>query len=138
MPDLDELAKQALATVGAVADDPEGRYRLRARFYEKYGFADVAGLGASYEAYKASLGGKPAPVINGFTGDQRFFLAYAHSWQGKAREGALRSQLLSNPHSPEQYRVNGIVRNMDEWYRAFGVKPGDKLYLPPEERVHVW
>jgi putative endopeptidase len=100
---------------------------------------DLGGLEAAYAAYRryVSRHGEPA-VIDGFTGDQRFFLAYAHSWQGKAREGALRAQLLSNPHSPEQYRVNGIVRNMDEWYRAFGVKPGDKLYLPPEERVHVW
>jgi endothelin-converting enzyme/putative endopeptidase len=100
---------------------------------------DLGGLEAAYAAYRRYVArhGEPA-TIGGMTGDQRFFLAYAHSWQGKAREGALRSQLLSNPHSPEQYRVNGIVRNMDEWYRAFGVKPGDKLYLPPEERVHVW
>jgi len=77
-------------------------------------------------------------VIDGFTGDQRFFLAYAAAWQGKAREGAVRAQLLSNPHSPDKYRVNGIVRNFDPWYAAFDVKPGDKMYLPPEQRVHVW
>ncbi|MBB4840440.1 endothelin-converting enzyme/putative endopeptidase [Sphingomonas kyeonggiensis] len=100
---------------------------------------DLGGLEAAYAAYRryVSRHGEPV-VIDGYTGDQRFFLAYAQSWQGKAREGALRAQLLSNPHSPEEYRVNGIVRNMDEWYAAFGVKPGDKLYLPPEERVHVW
>ncbi len=100
---------------------------------------DLGGLEAAYAAYRRYVArhGEPA-VIDGYTGDQRFFLAYAQSWQGKAREGALRAQLLSNPHSPEEYRVNGIVRNMDEWYAAFGVKPGDKLYLPPEERVHVW
>jgi putative endopeptidase len=100
---------------------------------------DLGGLEAAYAAYRRYVvrNGEP-PVIDGFTGDQRFFLAYAHSWQGKAREGALRAQLLSDPHSPEAYRVNGIVRNMDAWYAAFGVKPGDKLYLPPEERVHVW
>jgi putative endopeptidase len=100
---------------------------------------DLGGLEAAYAAYRryVSRHGEP-PAIGGFSGDQRFFLAYAHSWQGKAREGALRAQLLANPHSPEAYRVNGIVRNMDEWYRAFSVKPGDKLYLPPEERVHVW
>ena len=72
------------------------------------------------------------------TGDQRFFIAYAQSWQDKVREGALRAQLLTNPHSPAEYRVNGIVRNVDAWYAAFNVKPGDKLYLPPEKRVHVW
>ncbi len=100
---------------------------------------DLGGLEAAYAAYRRYVArhGEPA-VIDGYTGDQRFFIAYAQSWQGKAREGALRSQLLSNPHSPEEYRVNGIVRNMDEWYAAFGVKQGDKLYLPPEERVHVW
>ena len=100
---------------------------------------DLGGLEAAYAAYRryVSRHGEPR-VIDGYTGDQRFFLAYAQSWQGKAREGALRAQLLSNPHSPEAYRVNGIVRNFDPWYAAFGVKPGDKLYLPPAERVHVW
>ncbi len=101
--------------------------------------ADLGGIEAAYAAYRRYVArhGEP-PVIDGFTGDQRFFIAYAASWQGKSREGALRSQLLSNPHSPEQYRVNGIVRNFDPWYAAFNVKPGDKLYLPPEQRVHVW
>jgi endothelin-converting enzyme/putative endopeptidase len=101
--------------------------------------ADLGGLEAAYAAYRRYVGrhGEP-PVIDGFTGDQRFFIAYAQAWQGKRREGALRQQLLSNPHSPEKYRVNGIVRNFDPWYKAFNVKPGDKLYLPPEQRVHVW
>jgi endothelin-converting enzyme/putative endopeptidase len=101
--------------------------------------ADLGGLEAAYAAYRRYVArhGEP-PVIDGYTGDQRFFIAYAASWQGKAREGSLRSQLLSNPHSPEEYRVNGIVRNFDPWYAAFNVKPGDKLYLPPEQRVHVW
>ncbi len=100
---------------------------------------DLGGLEAAYAAYRRYVArhGEP-PVIDGYTGDQRFFIAYAQSWQGKAREGALRAQLLSNPHSPEEYRVNGIVRNMDAWYAAFGVKPGDKLYLAPADRVHVW
>lgn len=100
---------------------------------------DLGGLEAAYAAYRRYVArhGEPA-VIDGYTGDQRFFIAYAQSWQGKAREGALRAQLLSNPHSPEEYRVNGIVRNMDAWYAAFGVKPGDKLYLAPADRVHVW
>lgn len=100
---------------------------------------DLGGLEAAYAAYRRYVArhGEPA-VIDGYTGDQRFFLAYAHSWQGKAREGALRAQLLANPHAPEEYRVNGIVRNFDPWYAAFQVKPGDALYLPPAERVHVW
>jgi putative endopeptidase len=101
--------------------------------------ADLGGLETAYSAYRRHVArhGEP-PVIDGFTGDQRFFLAYAQAWQGKAREGALRDQLLSNPHSPDKYRVNGIVRNFDPWYKAFNVQPGDKMYLPPEQRVHVW
>jgi endothelin-converting enzyme/putative endopeptidase len=101
--------------------------------------ADLGGLETAYAAYRRYVArhGEP-PVIDGFSGDQRFFIAYAQAWQGKAREGALRDQLLSNPHSPEKYRVDGIVRNFDPWYKAFDVKPGDKLYLPPEQRVHVW
>ena len=101
--------------------------------------ADLGGLETAYAAYRRYVArhGEP-PVIDGFTGDQRFFIAYAQAWQGKRREDSLRQQLLSNPHSPEQYRVDGIVRNFDPWYKAFNVQPGDKLYLPPEERVHVW
>jgi endothelin-converting enzyme/putative endopeptidase len=101
--------------------------------------ADLGGLEAAYDAYRRYVArhGEP-PVIDGFTGDQRFFIAYAQAWQGKRREGALRQQLLSNPHSPEKYRVNGIVRNFDPWYKAFHVQPRDDLYLAPEERVHVW
>jgi endothelin-converting enzyme/putative endopeptidase len=101
--------------------------------------ADLGGLETAYAAYRrfVSRHGEP-PVIDGLTGDQRFFIAYAQAWQGKRREGSLRQQLLSNPHSPEQYRVDGIVRNFDPWYKAFNVQPGDKLYLPPEQRVHIW
>jgi endothelin-converting enzyme/putative endopeptidase len=100
---------------------------------------DLGGLEAAYAAWRryVSQHGEP-PVIDGLTGDQRFFIAYAQSWQNKVREGALRQQLLTNPHSPAEYRVNGIVRNVDAWYTAFNVKPGDKLYLPPDQRVHIW
>jgi len=101
--------------------------------------ADLGGLETAYAAYRryVSRHGEP-PVIDGYTGDQRFFIAYAQAWQGKRREGAERQQLLSDPHSPDKYRVNGIVRNFDPWYKAFNVQPGDKMYLPPEQRVHVW
>jgi putative endopeptidase len=100
---------------------------------------DLGGLEAAYAAYRRYVARNGEPlVIDGFTGDQRFFLAYAHSWQGKAREGSVRAQLLSDPHSPDAYRVNGIVRNMDAWYAAFAVKPGDKLYLAPADRVRIW
>jgi putative endopeptidase len=101
--------------------------------------ADLGGLETAYSAYRRYVArhGEP-PVIDGFTGDQRFFIAFAQAWQGKQREGALRQQLLSNPHSPDKYRVDGIVRNFDPWYKAFNVQPGDELYLPPDQRVHVW
>jgi len=99
---------------------------------------DLTGLTMAYAAYKRSLGGAEAPVIDGLTGDQRFFLAYGQIWKGMYREDALRSQLKNGPHSPVEYRANGIVRNFDAWYSAFDVKPGDALYLSPEERVKIW
>jgi predicted metalloendopeptidase len=99
--------------------------------------ADVAGLGAAYEAYKASLNGKPAPVIDGLTGDQRFFLAFAQSWAVKSRPQMLRQIVLTNGHAPEQFRAQ-TVRNIDSWYPAFNVKPGQKLYLAPDKRVKIW
>jgi endothelin-converting enzyme/putative endopeptidase len=99
--------------------------------------ADLAGLGASYDAYRASLGGKEAPAVDGFTGDQQFFLAYAQSWRTYMRPEALRQRLINDGHAPAQYRAL-TVRNLDAWYAAFPIKPTDKLYLPPEKRVRVW
>jgi putative endopeptidase len=99
--------------------------------------ADVAGLAAALDAYHASLGGKPAPVIDGLTGDQRFFLAFAQTWRRKARDESLRQQILTNEHAPSAQRAQ-TVRNLDAWYAAFGVKPGQKLYLDPKDRVRVW
>jgi endothelin-converting enzyme/putative endopeptidase len=100
---------------------------------------DLSGVEAAYAAYKkyTAKHGEP-PVIDGLSGDQRFFIAYAQAWQEKDREDAERQQILTDPHSPGKYRVNGIVRNVDAWYKAFNVQPGDKLYLPPEQRVHIW
>jgi len=100
--------------------------------------ADVAGLVIAYKAYHIALGGKPAPVLDGYTGDQRYYIAYGQSWRQKDRDGRLRAQLLSNPHSPPKYRVDGVVRNDDAWFAAFNVKPGDKLYLAPKDRVRLW
>ncbi len=100
--------------------------------------ADLAGLRIAYDAYKLSLGGKEAPVIDGLTGDQRFFIAFAASWKEICRPQTVRNRLLSDVHSPPTFRVNGIVRNMDEWYAAFNVQTGDSLYLKPEDRVRVW
>jgi len=99
--------------------------------------ADVAGLAAAYDAYRASLGGKELPVVNGLTGDQRFFLAFSQSWAVKSRPETLRQIVLTNGHAPEQFRAV-TVRNIDAWYPAFNVKPGQKLYLAPDKRVKIW
>jgi len=99
--------------------------------------ADNAGLASAYDAWHASLGGKPAPSDRGLSGEQQFFLAYAQSWQAKTREAAARQRLLTDVHAPDHYR--GLeVRNLDGWYQAFDVKPGQTLYLAPGDRVHVW
>jgi len=100
--------------------------------------ADLAGLVIAYKAYHIALGGKPAPVLDGYTGDQRFYIAYGQSWRQKDRDGRLRAQLLSNPHSPPEARVDGVVRNDDAWFAAFDVQPGEKLYIAPKDRVRLW
>ncbi len=99
---------------------------------------DMGGINLALDAYHASLHGKPAPVIDGLTGDQRVFLGWAQVWRGKAREAAAIQQLHTDPHSPPEARVNEVVRNVDAWYVAYDVKPGDKLYLKPADRVHIW
>jgi putative endopeptidase len=100
--------------------------------------ADLGGLNVAIEAYHRSLHGKPAPVIDGFTGDQRVFLGWAQAWRGKAREDYVRKQVVSDPHSPRAFRVIGPTRNIDAWYAAFGVKPGDTYYVAPDQRVRIW
>jgi endothelin-converting enzyme/putative endopeptidase len=99
--------------------------------------ADVAGISAAYDGYRASLEGKPAPTQDGFTGDQQFFIAFGQNWGEKLREAALRQQVMTDPHAPGEYRA-ATVRNIDAWYSAFDVKPAEKLYLAPEERVRIW
>ncbi|HSM96413.1 MAG TPA: M13 family metallopeptidase [Rhizomicrobium sp.] len=100
--------------------------------------ADLGGLTLALDAYHASLNGKPAPVIDGLTGDQRVFLGWAQAWRGKVSDDYVKKQVVSDPHSPRQFRVNGPVRNIDAWYASFGVKPDDKLYVAPDKRVHIW
>jgi putative endopeptidase len=99
--------------------------------------ADVAGLAVAYDAYRLAFDGREAPTVRGMTGDQQFFVSFAQSWRRKAREPALRRQVLTDGHAPAEYRGD-TVRNLDAWYPAFGVKPGDALYLPPADRVRVW
>jgi len=99
---------------------------------------DLGGLNMAHEAYVITLKGEAAPVIDGLSGDQRFFLAYAQVWREKYREGALRQLVMSDVHSPSRFRVNGPLPNIDAWYAAFNVQPGDKLYIAPAERVRIW
>ncbi|WP_232538644.1 M13 family metallopeptidase [Chromobacterium phragmitis] len=100
--------------------------------------ADNAGLEIAYKAYRIALDGKEAPVRDGLSGDQRFFIAFAQSWRGKSRDAATLKQLVSDPHTPDLWRAFGTVRNLDPFYQAFQVKPGDKMYLPPAQRFHLW
>jgi putative endopeptidase len=100
--------------------------------------ADLSGLTVAMRAYRLSLGGRPAAVMDGFTGEQRFFLGWAQVWRGKTRDQDLRAQLLSDPHSPNEFRANGVVSNLPEYYAAFDVKQGDKLFRAPDQRVKIW
>jgi putative endopeptidase len=99
--------------------------------------ADLAGLRVAFDAYHLSLHGRPDRTINGLTGDQRFFLAFAHRWQMVQSEDALRKQVAKDIHAPGPYRA-GTVRNLDAWYAAFGVVRGDRLYLDPKNRIGIW
>jgi predicted metalloendopeptidase len=99
---------------------------------------DLSGLAVAYKAYHIALGDRQAPVLDGFTGEQRFFIGWAQVWPRKYRDDELRKRLLTDPHSPSEYRCNGIVRNMPQYEKAFGVKAGDALYLPPDQQVRIW
>jgi len=100
--------------------------------------ADLGGILLALDAYRASLHGAPAPVLDGYTGDQRVFLGWAQVWRAKSRPDALKQQTTSDSHAPARFRVDGPLRNVDAWYDAFGVKPDEKLFLTPQDRVHIW
>ena len=130
------LTKTLAAQYSAYSPLPGLRVNGAATSGENIG--DLGGLSVALAAYEASLGGRPAPVIDGFTGTQRFFLSWAQVWRGKYREAFLRQVTTSDVHSPDMYRVNGVVRNIDAWYEAFGVRPGDPLWLDERQRVRIW
>ena len=100
--------------------------------------ADLGGVTLALAAYRTFLEGKPAPVLDGLTGEQRVFIGWAQAWRGKATDDFLRKQVVGDPHSPRRFRVNGVVRNLDAWYELFDVKPGDQLYVAPADRVRIW
>ena len=99
---------------------------------------DLSGLEIAWRAYKLSLGGRPSAVIDGFTGEQRFFLSWAQAWKGLMREDYLRQTLSSTPHAPPEYRANGPVSHVRGFYEAFDVSPGDRMYRDPARRVSFW
>lgn len=111
---------------------------VNGEFTQGENIGDLGGLSIALKAYKTSLNGKASPVLDGFTGEQRLFIGWAQSWLNKVREESLRNQIASDPHSPPKFRVNGVVRNIPEFYEAFNVKPTDSLYLAPEKRVRIW
>ena len=135
---FDELGDKLAAQYDSYCPYDAGETCVNGRFTLGENIGDVGGLSLAYRAYKMALGGEEAPVIDGLTGDQRFYLAWAQVWRSIQREETGRQRLLTDPHSPEEFRTNGAVRNQDAWYKAFNVQPGDELYLAPEDRVHIW
>lgn len=132
------LGDRLVAQYDAFCPYDDGKTCMNGRLSLGENIGDVGGLSLAYRAYRKSLNGQEAPVIDGLTGDQRFFLAWAQVWRSQTREAAGRQRLLTGPHSLEQFRVNGPVRNMDAWYKAFNVTSDDAMYLPPEQRVQIW
>jgi putative endopeptidase len=135
---FDELGNKLVEQFDGFCPLDDGETCVNGRFTLGENIGDVGGLNLAYRAYKLSLNGEEAPVIDGLTGDQRFFLAWAQVWRSQQREDNYRRRLRTDSHSPEEYRVNGVVRQMDAWYEAFGVGAEDELYLPNEERVVIW
>jgi len=131
-------AKTKVLVAQYAAFSPLAGYHVNGELTLGENIADNSGLEIAYRAYKRSLGGKPAPVIDGMTGDERFFYGFAQAFRGKARDAVLLTQIKSDPHSPDEFRVNGTVRNHPAFYATFAVKPGDPMYLPPEQRVSIW
>ncbi len=131
-------AKTAALVEQYGAYSPLPGYKIDGELTLGENIADNAGLAIAYKAWKLALGGKPSPVIDGLSGDARFFLGWAQQWRGKVRDEALLRQIKSDPHSPDEYRVNGAVRNHPAFGPAFGVKRGDPMYLAPEAQVSIW
>ncbi|MCE5268821.1 MAG: hypothetical protein LLG00_13150 [Planctomycetaceae bacterium] len=118
--------------------EPFPGFHVNGKFTLGENIGDLCGLTIAYAAYQASLNGKEAPTLDGLTGNQRFFMGFAQVWRCKYRDDDLKNRVATDPHSPAEYRANGTPRNVPGFYSAFGVKPGDKMYLPPEKRVKIW
>jgi predicted metalloendopeptidase len=131
-------AKTALLIREYDAFEPVPGFHINGALTLGENIADIAGIEIAYKAYHASLGGHPAPVIDGMSADQRFFIGFAQSWLGKQRDESTIAQLKSDPHSPDKFRTNGVVVHLPAFYSAFSVMPGDKMFIPPEQRVVLW
>jgi predicted metalloendopeptidase len=114
-----------------------GKY-LNGAFTLGENIGDLSGLAVAYKAYQLSLNGEEAPIIDGFTGDQRFFMGWGQVWRRLYRDENLEVRITSDPHSHSEARANGVLRNIDIWYEAFDVMEGETLYLPPSQRVKIW
>jgi len=137
--DRDAFSKRTALLIEQFSQfEPLPGERVNGELTQGENIGDLGGLSVAHRAYELSLDGKPAPVVADYTGDQRFFLGWAQVWRSKMRDKALSVRLATDPHSPPEYRVNGVVRNMPEFYRAFGVKSGDKLHLSKDKRVSIW
>ncbi|MGY6637526.1 MAG: M13 family metallopeptidase [Erythrobacter sp.] len=135
---FDERGDALVEQYNALCPLDEGKTCVNGRLTLGENIGDLGGLSLAYRAYKIATKDKDVPVIDGLTGDQRFFLGWAQVWRSSQREESLRTMLRTDPHSPEAYRVNGVVRNLDAWYEAFGITPDHALYIPPEQRVRIW
>lgn len=137
--DQEEFKKRTAALIGQYdAFEVLPDLNVNGTFTLGENIGDLGGLSIALKAYKMSLNGKEAPVLDGFTGEQRVLLGWGQAWLGKSRDEALRVQVNTDPHSPRDFRVNGVVRNIPEFYTAFNVQEGDSLYLPPDKRVKIW
>jgi len=137
--DLDSFHTRTRALVAQYAAfAPVPGYPINGELTLGENIADNSGMAVAYQAYRLSLAGKPSAVIDGFTGEQRFFMGWAQKWRGKQRDSEAILRIKSDPHSPREFRGNLPERNLDAFYEAFGVKEGDRMFLPPEQRVHIW
>ena len=135
---FEELTSVLIKQFDALSPESTPDIHVNGAFTLGENIGDLGGLGIAYKAYQLALGGAQSPVIDGLTGDQRFFLSYAHSWRNKNRPEEVRRRIATDPHSPDEFRCNQIVRNVQEFYDAFGVTERDALWLAPEERVRIW
>jgi putative endopeptidase len=135
---FEKLAAQLIEQFDELSPAATPDVHVNGAFTVGENIGDLSGLEISFKAYKYSLQGAEAPVIDGWTGDQRFFLAYAQAWRGKSRPEEIRRRIATDPHSPDEFRCNQIVRNLDAFYQAFDVKPTDQMWLDPSQRVKIW